>query len=284
MSHRRHVLSALLSAAVVSIASNASAACLTNPSSPVGSSYFGATVQSFINIGVNVVNTCIENTLWSPGPGFAFGSYMRGTTTWEAVPDNSNPESGPRIIYPPTPSLANNIDHVWIYSATPNVHLNGIDGGSPSAGLVWDMNGLTNRITVFPFIDHNSSLPGEALETSVWFSNDPDAPDGSWVAGSLVHVYGQGWAANPIVTDDFVSVYQAPGSMLYRYVALTWGGPGAYLRDGDTEIDAIGTDSLQPIPEPSSLLFLSIGLVGAAMTLSSRRKEVGGGTPQSRSP
>lgn len=34
--------------------------------------------------------------------------------------------------------------------------------------------------------------------------------------------------------------YQLPNAATFRYAPVTWGGPGAFVRDGDDEIDAVG--------------------------------------------
>ncbi|MCD6681874.1 MAG: hypothetical protein LT102_14715 [Burkholderiaceae bacterium] len=54
------------------------AACLTAPSDQVGNSIFGATVQTFINLGIDPSTTCIENSVWTNPANFGLGTYVKG--------------------------------------------------------------------------------------------------------------------------------------------------------------------------------------------------------------
>ena len=117
-------------------------------------------------------------------------------------------------------------------------------------------------------------MPGEVLENTVWLSNNPNAADNLWVQAELVHVYGGGWSGDPDIADGFVPVYKLPGNQTFRYVSVTWGGPGSVLRDGDNEIDAVGgltVDGTGVVtPEPSTYSMMAAGLIAAAII--SRRK------------
>ena len=148
--------------------------------------------------------------------------------------------------------------------------INGAVGGSPSNGIIWDLGGPANQAAVFVFVDHGP-VPGEVLENTAWLSNDPDAADGGWTQANLAHVYGGGWSADPNIADGFVAVYKLPLDATFQYVSVSWGGPGAIVRDGDNEIDAVGGLTAQggcvgcnAVPEPASLLLLGAGLVGLA--------------------
>jgi hypothetical protein len=108
---------------------------------------------------------------------------------------------------------------------------------------VWDLGGPSNQVAVFPIIDHGP-MPQEAIEYTVYLSNNPDAvsvgPDGNthWVTASIVKVYLEGWHPGWIA-DGFATVWQLPGGQTFRYVAVPPAGPGALIQDGDHELDTV---------------------------------------------
>src|SRR5262249_13166976 len=134
---------------------------------------------------------------------------------------------------------ANGRDFYWVQDTGAGGTFGGATGGAPSQGIIWDLGGQANQAAVFVFVDHGP-VPGEVLENTAWFSNDPNAADAFWTPGLLTHVYGDGWSPDPNIADGFVAVYQLPGGTTFQYVSVTWGGPGAVTRDGDNEIDAVG--------------------------------------------
>lgn len=262
---------AIFAAALGAASSGAFAAtCLTNPADTVGNAVFGATVQTFIDLGVNPNTTCIENGLWTDPSNFALGTYLKGS-------------DGAGYGYDPTTlgayngattgvGNANARDFYWVQDAGNGGTFGGALGGAPSQGIVWDLGGQANQLAVFVFVDHGP-VPGEVLENTAWLSNDPNAADAGWTQASLVHVYGGGWSDDPNVADGFVAVYQLPTAATFRYASVTWGGPGAVTRDGDNEIDAVGGLDIKGggvnVPEPSSVALLGIAL--AALGLRRRR-------------
>ncbi len=116
------------------------------------------------------------------------------------------------------------------------------DGDVTTANL-WDLGGPANQVAVFPIIDHGP-LPQEAIEYSVFLSNNPNATtvglDGStqWVAAKLDKVYLEGWISTWIA-DGFTTVWRLPGGQTFRYVNVTSGGPASLQHDGDDEIDTV---------------------------------------------
>jgi hypothetical protein len=249
---------------------------LTNPTDAVGAPVFGATVQTFINLGVTPGNgtggtTCIENALWASPSNFGLGTYVKGADGWGTATD-------PTILgaYNGAGSAAanaNGLDFAWVQDTSPNVAPGGATGSAPSQGIVWDLGGQANQVAVFVFVDHGP-VPEEVLENTAWLSNDPNAIDAGWTQAQLVHVYGDGWSPGADIADGFVAVYQLPSAATFRYVSVTWGGPGAIQRDGDNEIDAVGgltAEGAGVLPEPATLALLGIGLAGLGLTQRKRR-------------
>lgn len=264
----------------------AQAACLTNASDVVGNPVFGATVQTFINLGVNPASTCIENALWTDPAGFALGTYVKGSDGqgFGYDPANLGAYNGAT-----TPGgNANGRDFYWVQdTGNQTSFTGGAIGGRPSQGIIWDLGGLANQAVVFPFVDHGP-VPGEVLENSVWLSNDPNADDAGWTQAVLKHVFADGWSADPNVADGFVAVYGLAGNASFRYVSVTWGGPNAVVQDGDNEIDAVGgltvagcgvndtrPECQRPLPEPDALALLALALSAATWAARSARRQRG---------
>ncbi|HMV66748.1 MAG TPA: hypothetical protein PKA64_07850 [Myxococcota bacterium] len=130
------------------------------------------------------------------------------------------------------------LDWHWIQDGSTNVPADDILSGN-----VWDLGGLSNQVAVFPIIDHGP-IPGEAIEYTVYLSNDPTSTvigtngNTDWVEAELVHVYLEGWHTG-WVADGFTTVWKLPGNQLFRYVNVIASGPGAIVQDGDDEIDAV---------------------------------------------
>jgi hypothetical protein len=267
--------SCIASAMIMALgAANAESACLTNPSDVVGAPVFGATVNTFISLGINPNTTCIENTLWTNPANFSLGTYVKGADGFGTGVNNLSLGS-----YDGSGSVAANanaLDHAWVQDVGNQVSLNNAIGGAPSSGIVWDLGGQANQLAVFVFVDHGP-VPGEVLENTAWLSNNPNAADAGWTQAALVHVYGLGWSPDTSsISDGFVAVYQLPSAATFRYASVTWGGPGAIVRDGDNEIDAVGGLTIRGtgvdnnVPEPATLALLGLGLAGIGF---SRRKQ-----------
>lgn len=247
-------------------ASSASAlTCLAGSSTTVGNPIFGATIGTFEGLGIDPATTCIGNEVWAPPSGFTLGSYIKGADGSGTTTDPTT--LGAYVTGGDFATHANALDHKWVQDTSPNVNLGGIVGAGPSQGIIWDLGGPANKAVVFVMVDHGP-VPGEVLENTAWLSNDPDAADGAWTPAVLKEVHGGGWEADPSVSDGFVAVYELPGGATFRYVSVTWGGPGAVVRDGDNEIDAVGGLTVEggglgtDVPAPMSLALLGGALAG----------------------
>lgn len=213
--------------------------CLTDPNAPTGG-VLGATVQTFITLGVDPQVTCIENTLWTDPAGFKLGTFLKGAEGLGGTPDPTLLNFDFSTVDGTFAGNANRRDFFFVQDTGNAFDFGGgIIGGAPSQGLIWDLGGQANQAVVFVSVDHGP-IPQETLESSVWLSNDPDAPDSGWTQAFLDHVYMQGWSPDPDIADGFVGVYRLPNNQTFRFVSVTRGGPAALNRDGDDEIDAVG--------------------------------------------
>lgn len=267
----------LITAAVLTLgAASLQAQCLTNPSDVVGNPVFGATVATFTGIDPNV--TCIENGLWSNPVNFGLGNYVKGADALGGTPNPTVLGYDGSTVNGTFAGNANALDFFWVQdNGNQMTFSNGVVGGRPSQGIIWDLGGAANKAVVFVQVDHGP-VPQEVLENTAWLSNDPNAADGDWTQAFLTHVYGAGWSPDPNISDGFVAVYTLPSNATFRYVSVTWGGPGAIHRDGDNEIDAVGGLKADDkgvhdtVPEPSTYASLGGGLALMLVGLRRRKK------------
>jgi RHS repeat-associated protein/uncharacterized repeat protein (TIGR01451 family) len=115
------------------------------------------------------------------------------------------------------------IDHRWVQDVT----------GSPP--LITDYETFkTDTVLLVASIDHGP-IPEEAIESTVYGSDDPNLPLAQWEPGNIDTVFDNGptnW-----VSDDYSTLWKF--SRPYRYVATAAGGPKALWADGDNEVDAV---------------------------------------------
>lgn len=104
---------------------------------------------------------------------------------------------------------ANQLDHRWIAHEAPDSH-----------PVIWDLGQQSGVVFVFPHIDHEplSPIPYEALEFTVWGSNDSNAtfPD-AWILGTHDRIYRDGWDQS-VTSDDWASRWVFNRS--FRFVAV----------------------------------------------------------------
>jgi hypothetical protein len=156
------------------------------------------------------------------------GTYVRGG---EASGVQTDPGSYAYTI--PSPlglaDAAAAVDHRWIQD---------IDGDF----LVFDMGRPVPVVDLFPSIDHEP-VPDEAIEATVYGSNDLGLAESSWATGDITTIFESGFAA-AWISDDWVTRWSFSTS--YRYIGVHWGGAKALQADGDVEIDAVCAPNRPP--------------------------------------
>jgi hypothetical protein len=139
---------------------------------------------------------------------------------------------------------------------TPDYHFLGSAGSTPQTGVIWTFAAQATEYYHYTTTDH-TPLPFEALESSLWGSNDGGS---TWSLGSIVEIYSQGWDAAGVPDDGATRwLFSSPVDMISNVVGLTQGVVGSPLppysySDGDFE-----TDAVMQVPEPSSALPLLVG-------------------------
>ncbi|TAJ94524.1 MAG: PEP-CTERM sorting domain-containing protein [Gammaproteobacteria bacterium] len=137
---------------------------------------------------------------------------------------------------------------------------------------VFDLGFSASKAAVFNSIDHGP-LPGEAIESTVYLSNDLS----TWTVAVVERVWLEGFMSNTgILWDGFTYAVGTGTSATFRYASIIHGGSGALVHDGDNEINGImGLKSdYTPVsvPEPASLVILAMGLLGLGFSGRNRKK------------
>jgi hypothetical protein len=230
-SHARalNALQRLSLLAAVLASGSAAAGIFSGPAAQMGAAYNPGTAPTGV-AALTVTNYVTTGYFNSPNTGYGY------------TLDSTNPLSG----FTP--------DFFWI----------GSGGTTPATGVIWTFAASSADYILYPATDH-TPLPFEALESSLWGSNDGGQ---TWALGTVVEVYEQGWSAAGLADDGATRwKFNTPVNLISNVVGLTQGVVGSPLppysySDGDFETDAV----MQVVPEPATtaLWLTGLALVGLA--------------------
>ena len=263
------ILSGLTGVVFMLGASLAQAALITDPNDP--RNWQGATVGTFATLFYGSDTPAnrqlvVDNKLLDDGifdaTGYVAATLM--TTTWSASPGaggcrgKSHDLTGTgsysySCVGGDLATHANSIDNLWFQSSG-NV-----------GDTVFDLGFNATKAAVFSVIDHGP-LPGEAIESTVYLSNDLV----NWTQAVVERVWLEGFMSNTgILWDGFTYAVGTGTDATFRYASVIHGGPGSLRDDGDDEINGLmglkGDFTPGPgpvgVPEPNSMFMIVLGLL-----------------------
>jgi len=182
------------------------------------------------------ITASLVETTWVTGGGGCHGTSHDTTGTGSYVYTCSESD---------TIGAANAVDNKWFQSS----------------GTAFDLGFQASKAAIFNSIDHGP-LPGEAIESTVYLSNDQV----TWTQAVVERVWMEGNESNlGILWDGFTYAVGTGTSATFRYASVIHGGPCALRVDGDDEINAImglkDDFTPTPIPAPAPLALLAISVI-----------------------
>lgn len=138
---------------------------------------------------------------------------------------------------------ASNIDRYWLqYNSS---------GPDQAGSIQYEFSTTTDTVVAVAGIDHGP-LPYEALEYIIW-----GWTGNGWEEGSITSIYDQGVDATWLY-DDFSSVWSFSGE--YSRFAVSGGTHLIGYSGTEGEIDGLAL--VASVPEPATILLLSLGILG----------------------